>query len=66
MQVSLLSCYEKRASWDDWVVGTHGITIDFDASGRHYTATYLPQIAVEEGALPARPPARPPALRRDC
>ena len=49
MQVSLLSCYEKRASWDDWVVGTHGITIDFDASGRHYT--------VEEGALPARPPA---------
>ena len=57
MQVSLLSCYEKRASWDDWVVGTHGITIDFDASGRHYTATYLPQIAVEEGALPARPPA---------
>ena len=64
MQVSLLSCYEKRASWDDWVVGTHGITIDFDASGRHYIATYLPQIAVEEGALPARPPAR--HARRDC
>jgi hypothetical protein len=52
VQVSLLSCYEKLGpgSWDNWVVGTHGITIEFEAGGRRYTATYLPQIPVEEGA----------------
>eukprot|EP01047_Picozoa_sp_COSAG01_P044890 COSAG01_NODE_4091_length_5357_cov_9.914036_4_plen_160_part_00 len=30
-------------------VGKHGITIAFDADGKHFSGTYLPQIAVEEG-----------------
>lgn len=52
VQVSLLSCYEKRGrgSWNDWVVGKHGITIEFEAGGKRYSGTYLPQIPVEEGA----------------
>lgn len=55
VQVSLLSCYEKRGkgAWNDWVVGKHGITIEFEAGGKRYSGTYLPQIPVEEGVSPA-------------
>lgn len=51
VQVSLLSCYEKLGpgSWNQWEVGTHGITIEFEVGGRRFTSTYLPQIPVEEG-----------------
>ena len=52
VQVSLLSCYEKRGrgAWNDWMVGTHGITIEFVAEGKRYSGTYLPHIPLEEGA----------------
>lgn len=51
VQVSLLSCYETLGpgSWDNWIVGTHGITIEFEAGGCRFTSTYLPQIPAEEG-----------------
>ena len=53
IQVSLLSCHEKLGpgEWNNWVLGTHGITIEFKVKGRQFTGTYLPQIPVEEGAF---------------
>ena len=48
--VSLLVCYETAAHAFDWVVGTHGILIKFqDKKGKHYSATYLPEVASEQG-----------------
>ncbi|KAI1315329.1 AMME chromosomal region protein 1-like [Mortierella claussenii] len=48
--VSLLINFEKGANYLDWEVGTHGIWIEFrDANGRKRTATYLPEVAKEQG-----------------
>ena len=48
-EVSLLVQFEKANSPVDWVVGTHGIDIDFDDShGESYSATFLPEVAEEE------------------
>ena len=33
----------------DWILGTHGIRISFVHRGRRYGATYLPDVAVEQG-----------------
>ena len=34
----------------DWIVGTHGIDIEFeDKNGTNYSATFLPEVAEEEG-----------------
>lgn len=33
----------------DWNLGTHGIRISFVHRGRRYGATYLPDVAVEQG-----------------
>jgi AMMECR1 domain-containing protein len=33
----------------DWDVGTHGLRISFSAHGRRYGATYLPDVAKEQG-----------------
>lgn len=33
----------------DWALGTHGIRISFVYRGRRYGATYLPDVAVEQG-----------------
>lgn len=33
----------------DWVLGTHGLRISFVHRGRRYGATYLPDVAVEQG-----------------
>eukprot|EP00804_Cyclotella_cryptica_P016782 CCRYP_002074-RA/>CCRYP_002074-RA protein AED:0.05 eAED:0.05 QI:228/1/1/1/0.5/0.33/3/347/319 len=53
--VSLLVKYEECLNCFDWVVGTHGIIVRFkiDRGGRlgedHYSATYLPEVAYEQG-----------------
>lgn len=48
--ISLLVRYEKADNALDWEVGTHGIMIKFrDSSGREYSATYLPEVAKEQG-----------------
>jgi uncharacterized protein (TIGR00296 family) len=47
--VSLLVNYEPAAHPEDWTVGVHGIIIEFAADGRSYTATYLPEVAEEQG-----------------
>ena len=33
----------------EWDLGTHGIRISFSYHGRRYGATYLPDVAVEQG-----------------
>lgn len=33
----------------DWELGTHGLRISFYYHGRRYGATYLPDVAVEQG-----------------
>lgn len=48
--VSLLHSFEPGASWDDWEIGTHGITIEFLDPGASYrrSATFLPEVASHE------------------
>lgn len=58
--VSLLHAFEQAQNWDDWEVGTHGISIHFthpkEARGwsraarpAAYSATFLPEVASEQG-----------------
>jgi len=47
--VSLLHKFEDAAHVFDWDLKIHGIIINFSASGRKYTATYLPHVAAEQG-----------------
>ncbi|KAJ3281382.1 AMME syndrome candidate protein 1 protein [Rhizoclosmatium sp. JEL0117] len=44
--VSLLVDFEPATGYTDWIVGTHGIWIEF---GDGVTATYLPEVAGEQG-----------------
>lgn len=47
--ISLLTNFESSSVWD-WQVGTHGIIIDFiDPKGKKRNATYLPEVALEQG-----------------
>ena len=49
-EVSLLVEFEKAKDAMDWIVGTHGIDIEFeDNKGTDYSATFLPEVAEEEG-----------------
>ncbi|GIL77207.1 hypothetical protein Vretifemale_6574 [Volvox reticuliferus] len=53
-KVSLLARFEKAESWQDWTVGVHGIIIHFtdpepEARGARRTATFLPDVAPEQG-----------------
>ena len=48
--ISLLDKFEKAKNVMDWEVGIHGIDIDFeDEKGNDYSATFLPEVAEEEG-----------------
>eukprot|EP00299_Pterocystis_sp_00344_P003983 c1478_g1_i2.p1 GENE.c1478_g1_i2~~c1478_g1_i2.p1 ORF type:complete len:160 (+),score=31.95 c1478_g1_i2:198-677(+) len=48
--VSLLHAFEDVSTPYEWDVGVHGIIINFvDAKGRSYRATYLPEVAQEQG-----------------
>lgn len=48
--VSLLINFEDAKDYKDWQVGIHGISIDFTGNrGKSYTATYLPEVASEQG-----------------
>jgi len=50
-KVSLLKCYEVVENYLDWEIGVHGLTIEFDDDDarRKRSATYLPDIAKQEG-----------------
>ncbi|EEA20784.1 hypothetical protein TMatcc_000774 [Talaromyces marneffei ATCC 18224] len=47
--LTLLSNFEPCADPLDWELGTHGIRISFIHRNRRYGATYLPDVAVEQG-----------------
>ncbi|KAI2631215.1 AMMECR1 domain-containing protein [Xylaria nigripes] len=47
--VTLLVNFEDCNDAMDWVLGTHGIRISFVDRGRRYGATYLPDVAPEQG-----------------
>lgn len=49
--VSILTDFEKVKNYKDWTVGVHGITIEYTdpSSKKKYSATYLPEVAKEQG-----------------
>lgn len=47
--VTLLTDFEDCDDAMDWELGTHGIRISFVDRGRRYGATYLPDVAPEQG-----------------
>jgi len=47
--VTLLTSFTPCAHALDWDLGTHGIRISFQHHGKRYGATYLPNVAVEQG-----------------
>ncbi|KAJ2103906.1 AMME chromosomal region protein 1-like [Coemansia sp. S142-1] len=48
--VSLLTDFEEAEDYLDWDVGRHGVWIEFrNERGRKKTATFLPEIAKEQG-----------------
>ena len=48
-EVSLLHSFEKARNPLDWEVGKHGIMIDFEVDDQSFSATFLPEVASEEG-----------------
>lgn len=47
--VSLLTNFEPANHWSDWIIGKHGIKIEFyNEKGQKRSATYLPEIASEQ------------------
>ncbi|KAK4218439.1 AMMECR1 domain-containing protein [Rhypophila decipiens] len=47
--VTLLTDFEDAHDTMDWELGKHGIRISFYYHGRRYGATYLPDVATEQG-----------------
>ena len=47
--VTLLTNFTSASHPLDWTLGTHGIRISFSHHGKRYGATYLPDVAVEQG-----------------
>ncbi|KAI3317274.1 AMMECR1 domain-containing protein [Xylariaceae sp. AK1471] len=47
--VTLLTDFEDCDDAMDWELGTHGLRISFTERGRRYGATYLPDVAPEQG-----------------
>ncbi|XP_952927.1 uncharacterized protein TA07485 [Theileria annulata] len=46
-KLSLLHSYEECKDYLDWEVGKHGLVVEFDYNGFSYSATYLPEVALE-------------------
>jgi len=49
VSVTLLTDFEPCSHALDWELGVHGIKISFYERHRRYSATYLPDVAVEQG-----------------
>jgi AMMECR1 domain-containing protein len=47
--VTLLTDFEEGDDAYDWEVGLHGIRLSFVDRGHRYGATYLPDVASEQG-----------------
>lgn len=44
-----MSNFEVAAHLEDWIIGRHGIILEFSDERNNYKATYLPEVAVEQG-----------------
>lgn len=52
VSVSILRHFEDGDDYLDWEVGVHGIRIEFvNEKGNKRTATYLPEVASEQGIV---------------
>ncbi|XP_024520809.1 uncharacterized protein At2g38710 isoform X2 [Selaginella moellendorffii] len=50
--VSILTDYESAANYLDWEIGKHGMILEFtDPDNLRRSATYLPEVSAQEGAL---------------
>lgn len=49
VNVSLLTSFEEISDCYDWIVGMHGIEIELKDLYRTFSATFLPEVAKEEG-----------------
>lgn len=49
VNVSLLVNFEEGKDAIDWEVGKHGIIIKGEYEGDYFSATYLPEVAPEQG-----------------
>ncbi|CDK24480.1 unnamed protein product [Kuraishia capsulata CBS 1993] len=47
--VTLLKHFEKADNPLDWELGKHGVRISFSSSHQQFSATFLPDVAVEQG-----------------
>jgi AMME syndrome candidate gene 1 protein len=47
--LTLLADFEPCDDAVDWTLGTHGLRISFSYRNRRHSATYLPDVAVEQG-----------------
>lgn len=47
--VSLLHNFEHGKSWNEWKLGRDGIKIRWNSHGRPWSATFLPEVAQEQG-----------------
>eukprot|EP01063_Lacrimia_lanifica_P035413 TRINITY_DN6729_c0_g1_i2.p2 TRINITY_DN6729_c0_g1~~TRINITY_DN6729_c0_g1_i2.p2 ORF type:complete len:208 (+),score=71.10 TRINITY_DN6729_c0_g1_i2:43-666(+) len=48
--VTILSKRQRIPRWDAWEIGRHGISLTLaDGQGRRYSATFLPQVIVDQG-----------------
>ena len=47
--ITLLANFTPCSSALDWDLGTHGVRISFTYHGKRYGATYLPDVAVDQG-----------------
>lgn len=48
-RVSLLTDFEDIDDPYDWTLGTHGLQVHFMFNGRGRSATFLPDVATEQG-----------------
>lgn len=57
LAVSLLTNFEPCAHAMDWTIAVHGLSVVYrdHAKGRKYSATYLPQVALEAGKFSPYP-----------
>nr|CAD2154806.1 unnamed protein product [Meloidogyne enterolobii] len=47
--VSLLVCFEPARHYRDWLIGIHGIRIEYRQHHRSMSAVYLPEVARDQG-----------------
>lgn len=48
--VSLLTDYEACGAFDDWAIGTHGVSCELVEDGHRHHAVFLPEVMLEHGA----------------